>query len=146
MIIQLQPEQITAYWPAIKHGIMIANRFDGGDVLAVCNQMLADLLVGKAQCWVSTKDTEHNRDFEAVGITTIVKDSAFRVPYLFLHTLYAFRPICEENLNNLVPTLERFAREAGCGALITLTKIERLQKLYLASGFTDDQRLYIKTI
>lgn len=146
MIVQLQPEQIAAYWPAIKHGIAVAAKYAGTDVQRVSNDMLAQLLSGKGQCWIGIDDRDEGMKFSCFGLTSIVRDSGFAAPYLFLHTLYAYRTIPETILRNIVPTLEAFARANDCTSLITFTNIDRVQQLYEASGFTSDWKMYIKPL
>ena len=146
MIVQLQPEQISAYWPAIKHGISVAAKYAGSDVQQTANNLLHQLLAGKGQCWVGIDEREDSKAFVCFGLTSIVQDSGFGTPYLFLHTLYAFRTIPNHILDNTVPTLEAFARASKCGSLITFTNIERIQQMYLDQGFTDEWKMYVKPL
>lgn len=146
MIVVLQPDQIGALWGSIKHGILVTGRFTHANPEELTNQMLQELMLGRAQCWMGFQERDGERVFYAFGITTIVKDSAFSLPYLFLHTLYAYRPMPPELVEEIVPTLETFARNSKCAMLVTFTAVERLQQLYLAAGFTDDQKLYTKML
>ena len=145
MILMLQPDQVGAFWDAIKHGLIVANRPSNTQEQDYCNKVLEKCLNGKAQCWLSVTDREEGRVFNAFGITTI-EETAFGEVYLFLHSLYAFRVIPNEDLQEIIPKLEQFGKVAGATRMITFTKIERLKALYTQWGFTQDLSLYAKEI
>lgn len=145
MIVMLQPDQISAFWPAIKHTIMIACRPDEREAAVFCNKVLQRLLSGKAQCWVGMHEREDGRHIDGVGITTI-EESSLGETYLFLHSLYAFTVIPEENLNAIIPTLEKFCRNRGISKMLTFTRNQRLRDYYASQGFTQDPTLFIKEL
>lgn len=143
MIIMLQPEQVSLFWPAIKHSITIANRLSKVAQQQFCNKVLERILTGKAQCWFGKFERDGKELISAVGITTI-EESSLGEKYLFLHTLYAFRPIPEDHLHEMVPALELFASTVGCNKLVTFTSSPRLREYYREQGFTQDTTLWIK--
>lgn len=145
MVIMMQPEQVSAYWDAIKHGLIIANRPNPMKEQEFCTKVLERLLSGKAQCWVSVTDVEGQRVFNAFGITTIEETSLGEV-YLFLHSLYAFRIIPEIDLKDMLPILAKFADSVGANKLVTFTKVARLKSLYESWGFTQETMLFVKEL
>lgn len=147
MILQLQPDQIAGFWDALRHGLIVANRVPPGPGRQTyLNKVLEQLLIGKAQAWVGFETRNGEKVFYAFGITTIREDELTGERQLFLHTLYAFRPIPEDMLSSMVPELERFAREVGCTMMLTITSIDRLKAYYTECGFTQDPALYIKRL
>ena len=146
MIIKLMPEQISVYWDMIKHGVVVANKLTGPNQDSVPAKLLERLLVGKAQCWLGmTEDEQGFRTHYAFGITTVEESSIGEV-YLFLHTLYAFRPMPESLVEEILPTLEDFAKGNGCSKLVTFTANARLITLYTTNGFKQDPMLFIKNL
>jgi len=145
MIIKLTPEQIADYWSMIKHGVVIANRLRVDKVEETTNKLLERLLIGKAQCWLGYNIKNGEREFSAFGLTTIEESSIGEV-YLFLHTLYGFRLISPELLEEIVPKLEVFAHDSGCSKMVTLTANKRLQEYYTSQGFAQDPMVFVKEL
>lgn len=145
MIIMLQPEQISAFWPAIKHAVTIASRW-GEREQELSNKVLEKLLTGKAQCWVGLEDKEDERRvISGLGITTI-EETPLGETYLYLHSLYAYTTISESNLQQIVPTLEKFCKQAGCTRMISYTSNKRLKDYYIEQGFDQDPAVFIKNL
>lgn len=145
MIIMLQPEQISLFWPAIKHAVTIANHLSEVEKQQFCNKVLERLLLGKAQCWFGKFERDQKELISALGITTI-EETSLGEKYLFMHSLYAFRPIPDDNLQEMIPRLEEFAHTQGCSKLVAFTINKRLSEYYQTTGFTQDLSMWIKDI
>ncbi len=145
MIVLLQPVQISAYWEALKHSVTIAYHLSEQLRQPVYNEVLARLLSGKAQAWLGFEDRDGERHIYGCGLTTI-ETTGLGETYLYLHTLYAFRPIPSSVLEEMIPRLEEFARNAGCTKMVTFTLNGRLQDFYTQCGFKQDPAVYIKDL
>lgn len=147
MIVQLTPLQVSAFWDAAKHAIKIANKnVLPADRERFCNNVLANVLSGKAQVWASyDPGDDGDPKFRGIGITIIEEDSLTQEKRLYMHSLYAFRPL-ENDPVDMLPVLAAFARKEGCSTIYTFTAIEKLQQIYTANGFNQNLQLYTLTV
>ena len=144
MIVQLTPVQISEFWEMIKHGVVVCSRVPKVNQQNHLNKILENLLTGKAQAWVGYAEREGKKVFHAFGLTDIHEDTFTGVTRLCLQTLYAFRPIPEDMLLDIIPMLEQYAMEIGCTGMFTFTEIPRLQEYYKSQGFNQNLALYVK--
>lgn len=143
MIIQLQPDQVSAFWDAIKHGMVIANRVPSVKQAEFCNRVLERVMLGKAQCWLGMTEANGEKQVTCVGVTTI-EESGLGEKYVLLHSLYAFRLITEEILNEAIPTLEKYCKSIGVDKMIVFTSNARLKEHFESCGFVQDPTLLVK--
>lgn len=146
MIIQLQPEQIVAYWDAVKHAVKIAHRIPVGKEQDTFNHILSQALSGKMQVWIGYEEREGEKVMYGLGVTALVEDILVGGEMLLLHTLYAWRPIPEEMLSQMIPKLRDFAKESQVTRMITFTDNARLKEYYQSQGFSQDLSLYIAEV
>lgn len=145
MIVMLQPDQISAFWPAIKHGMVVAHKIPKYNQGEWCNKILERALTGKVQCWAGFVDKEDERKLVALGVTSI-EETPLGDKVLWIHTLYAFRVIPEDILKDTMPTIEKFAKEVGCTKLVTYTYNDRIREYCLNSGFMLDPTVLFKEV
>lgn len=145
MIHLLTPDQISPFWPAIKHAVKIANRLEDVDEARYTTHLLPNLLNYKAQCWVGVKEVGGSEVVYGLGITTIEETPLGEV-YLLLHTLYALSPIPDEDMAAFVPLLEKFCRNSGCTKMVCYTYNNRLVETFISQGFSQDVSLWVKQL
>lgn len=144
MIVQLQPDQIVAFWDTIRHSTLVANKVAKEHEQNFINGVLENLLSGKAQAWVGyTINDEGHKIFYALGLTVHQEDVLSGLRMLCLHTLYAFRPIPKELLEDMLPKLKEYAKTSNCFKMFTFTSVPRLREYYTQNGFTQDTSLYV---
>lgn len=143
MIVRLQPDQVTAFWEAIKHGMIVANKIPSDQEQAYCTKTLENILSDKAQVWVGYFNREGQRTICGLGVTQIMEDGVTGMKMLFLHTLYAYRPLPDEVVDDIIPTLRAYAKEIGCVKMLGATTNKRLGEVFLNQGFNQDTSLYV---
>jgi len=112
MIIKLTPHQIPEYWEVIKYGVASAERRTKEDLPYYLNQVLYELLSGKAQCYfVLEKET---KIIKALIVNRIVKNLINGKSILYGEYLYAFQSSNIKEYVNLVKLSCEFAKQNGC--------------------------------
>ena len=147
MIIQLQPEQISAFWPAVKHLLFETHRVNGVNTQRKLNFVLQNLLSGSFQCWlVFESPSDSERVLHAVGITCVSTDLLTGDTFLTLDTVFAFRPLGPEMVRESVNALTAFAITNNCSFITTQTNNPRAETLHCSAGFALDKHTYIMKV
>lgn len=146
MILQLQAGQISAMWDAIKHAAIAANEILPAQSDKFLNNLLGNLLGGKAQAWVSFDGPPEDRVIHGVAVTCIIQDPLFEIPFLLVHSIYSFNTIHVEHFHEAMSAFEQYGKTQGCSKLVAMTTNERLLKLYKHLGMERELFIYSKLL
>jgi len=143
MIVQLQPEQISGYWEAIKHSMITINRIPEVLQRDYAIKILERLLSGKLQCWVGyTINEEGERLINLIYTTSILGQDEWGFSVMSMETVYGFRRIPMEMYEEGISALKKFAKATGCEAIIGRTRSKRAREVMLANGFEEQHVVY----
>ena len=123
MITQLLPDQISAFWDIIKYAIEQSVPPTEGDSPDKMNNILAELLSYKKQCWASYTVDGNERKFEAIGLTQIIDDSTSDTKSLLMYCVYGFRNIPMKSWAEALKALSSFAKSKGCDRMLGYTDV-----------------------
>ena len=147
MIVQLQPDQISGFWEAIRHATIQVNRIPKELQQDYAIKVLERLLSGMLQCWVGyTIDEKDMRHVHVIYTTSIQGDSTHGFNVLSMETVYGFRRIPMELYEEGISKLVEFAKTVGCKAVMGQSNNKRAQEVMLANGFEQHHIVYTLNI
>lgn len=142
MIIQLQPEQVTEFWPGIKEMLHEVERVNLASKEQL-NQALKSILSGEYQCWVSFTGQREQRELHALCLTCIVSDALTGQSRLVVDSVYGYRVVSSELVREFVEIMRKFATASKCAYIVTMTNIPRAIHLLLGAGFVQGKTEYL---
>lgn len=116
MINKLIPEQISTFWPIIKYAIEESLPPLAGEHPDKMNRMLAAMLSGKLDVWISYK--KEDMKFEAVLVTQFLYDDASNTMNLLLYCLYGYSTIASDSWKEGLEAMYKYAKAKGCHSII----------------------------
>lgn len=135
MIIQLQPVQISLFWSDIQYSIKQTHQISDDKFSEYSNSLLANLLSGKFHCWLLFEDVDGKRNIHAIGITTIVQDNMFNSKQLKILSLYGYRRLTKEIMEDSLEKIKMYAQSNNCDSITLDTSISRIKELSKLAGF-----------
>lgn len=124
MINKLLPEQIASMWDVLSYGIEQSLPPIAEGAPDRLNRLLAALLGGKMQCWVTSRRAGETVQLEAVITTQVVEDEGSGVRSLLVYSLYGFRPLT--TWREGVEALSAWAHARGCSRLLAYSNNEKV--------------------
>lgn len=146
MILQLQSDQVSAMWDAIKFAACGANGIKQDRAQIFLNNLLGNIMAGKVQVWCSFLDGPEGRDIHAFGITCVQREEVLGMDYLLMHSLYSYKALTIELMHEAMEAFINFARENSCFKFVAMTNDERLLKLYTHLGMKHEVYVWSKDI
>lgn len=146
MIIQLQPMQVSMFWPEIKNCVMKTSRVAEYKKEEAASALLKNLLSGKFQCWVIFNMINGERRIHAMGVTSIVHDELFDIRSLSMMAIYGYRRLSEELVLDAFQQVKQYARANGCERMQLKTSSKRIRQLCDQLGLkasTTNYQMYI---
>ena len=129
MLTQLLPDQIAKFWDIIKFGIEESLPPMVSDHPERMNNVLASLLSGKAQCWVSHRNTEEGKVFEGVVITKVMVDDITATKNLLIYSVYGYTETNAETWQQGFMAIAKYAISKGCQCIVGYTDIPDIIKI-----------------
>lgn len=144
MIMQLMPEQISAFWDVIKHGMVQLERVRGRGITvqAHLNHVLNNLLSGYLQCWIIYEEVEGEKKLHAFGMSYIMKDRLTGEDKLIIDSLYGFRKLSDELAMESIEGLKKYAKSTGCSKIYAITNNKRVVELMKLNQFEPTYKIY----
>ena len=143
MPIRLLPDQIPAFWEAIKYASVNTNMVEEKYRGRYLNRLLYLLLSDKAQCFVELDD---QRRLEKIMITKIVQDEITDNKTLFISALYAFRKGSEMTWLKHLDWFRDFARSRGCRTMTTWIYDEKVARICERVGMRNRIKSYVMEV
>lgn len=144
MIMQLQPEQIGAFWDAIKHGMISLERLRGrgGSPQDRLNNVLKNLLSGYLQCWIIYSLDGEEKRLHGFGMTYIMQDKLTDESILMIDSLYGFRKMSDDLAVESINGIKTYAKNVGCSKIYAVTKNKRVITLMGLNNFEPIYQVY----
>lgn len=142
MIVKLQPAQISMRWEAIKYAYMQANRVPEELQSDSAIKLLENLMSGKSDCWIIFEDTKEGRQANAIGITSILRQTVKGYDYLEIGTLYGLRKMSNELALDSMNKVKSFAKANGCKMISANTASRRVKELLHLTNFKEAYTTY----
>jgi len=129
-LIRLESRQVTEFWetlsPYIAEALPQYVRLTGDSL----NNILAAVLAGKAQCWVSYGIEEKSLVLYGTVITTIVVDELSMTRTLLIYALTGTQDYLDDSIYvRGIQSLMKFAKSEGCQFLVAYSNVDRLVRL-----------------
>ena len=131
MPIMLTPDQVPAFWEAIKYSVVTSNNIEKEYMSNYLNRLLYTLLSGKSQCFVRL---DEERKLEAIAITNLATDAISDEKVLFVSCLYSFKKSPLEAWLDGMELLKSFATEQNCKAITCRVVNEKAADLCKSLG------------
>lgn len=146
MLTRLLPDQVPAYWDAIKYGITQSVSREKLLTTEDLNNILKNILTGVADAWIAWDDVEGERKLYGIMVTYASFDSCSDLKNLVIYAIYGYAIAPMELWIDGVKTLKEYGKVLGCHNLIGYTSAAilegRLQKL----GFEESCKVMINKI
>lgn len=118
MITLLLPEDVSRHWDIIKFAIEESLPPTVSDHPDKMNNILAGLLSGKAQCWISHSMNGQIRVFDGVVVTKILYDDVSNTKSLLIYCLYGYNKVPKESWLQGLQALAKWAISKGCSSIV----------------------------
>ena len=133
-LLQALPKEIADNWPALKRAIQLAQPDFIAQNQQSLNRILTELLEGRMQCWILSKQTEATKPL-AVCITAITDDAILMTKSLYVFSLYGLSNINITAYNTMYDTLVSFGKGQGCTRLTFYTSSRSIITKAREAGF-----------
>ena len=118
VLVKLTPDQVAAYWDAIRPTIEAAlPPIADPESEERMNNILARLLADNMHCWVVQRDGQ----IFGVGTVIIQEDAATKNRDLLLYSVYASAGATKEDWKDALDTVSRWAISKGCKRFVGYT-------------------------
>lgn len=139
MVIKLLPQQIPAFWEAIKFATVSADEIDEKIREVYLIDLLHSLLNSKAQCFIKL-DSE--RKLQALLITKFQIDKFTGVKSLFIMPFFSWSRATFEEWKSDFLTIKQFAEKEGCKYVTFNSRNQRVWELGEVLGFVESIRTF----
>ena len=143
-VIQLQPEQVSLFWDALKHAVVQVYRVPVGRREEALNSALAELMSGKYQCWVmyDFDEEKQERRTYAVVVTSIVRHKLLGTDFLMVDAVYGFRKLNDEIIRDSFQSFVKFAENNGCNRVCCESSVSRVIQVVGELGFKEVSKCF----
>jgi len=140
MLVRLTTDQISRFWDIIKYSFEQA-----APPIALVSpehsaNLLEDLLVGTADCWISFQ-RENGNKIDGVVITKVVTDEASKTRNLLIYSLFAYVMTNKKSWTEGLRSLARWAKSKRCYNIIGFTQENQIISLVNKLGGNTDTTL-----
>lgn len=134
MLIRFTPEQVTKFWPAIEPGIAMALPPGISNNPEAMNNVLASILVGSSDCWMSyERNADGNAVVNGTVITQITKDES-GTRNLLLYAVYGIGIANVAQWREGYEVLKKWAIANGCANIVAYTEVPELCNIVTRLG------------
>lgn len=123
------PDQISKFWEIIKYAIEESLPPIVGESPDKMNKILASLLIGKGQCWVSYDKEDKENRFEGIVITKVLYDDISDTKNLLIYCLYGYEDVNKGSWLSGFKSLVKFAISQGCSQIIGYSDVPLILKV-----------------
>ena len=147
MIIKLQPDQVILFWEMIKHCVINSYKIPEKYQQDFTLKILEHLLSGMSQCWIGYGiDEMNNKRVHFVLTTKMVDEKFYGIKSLFIDSIYSYRLITEEMVNNINENLEKFAKANNCNVMVAEYTTKRVGEFLISQGFEEHSSICRKIL
>lgn len=132
MLLLLMPEQVSAYWEDIKDGMSRALPPGAPDR---DQRLLAKILQGLVQVWVSYQKGEEGAVVDGAVLTTVVEDHVHDSRSLLLYALWAISETHPATWQEGLEALRKYATGRRCNRLTGYIGDETMLEIAKGLGF-----------
>lgn len=130
MLLKMLPEQVSDRWDMFKDGIERSLPVVNDEDPEKMNNILASILTGEIQCWVSYRELEDlKKHGVALVLTTTVDDLITRTRSLILYLVWAWEKTEARDWIEGFQALMKFSKLMRCQRLIAYTSDEKVVKI-----------------
>lgn len=137
VLVQLSLDQVAKLWDVIKYSIEESLPPTVGESPDKMNNILANLLSGAMQCWVSY-DRNNTNKFEGVVVTEMIADRCDRSKVLLIYSLYGYEIISGNSWMEGYSALSKWARSERCTRIVGYTNSDKVVRVVKNLGGNAD--------
>jgi hypothetical protein len=145
MLLQLQPEQVSKYWDAIKFALIDGLPPHEERTPETLNYILEALIVKDMICWASVIELEEMKyKLEGIVITQMLKDASTKTKNLLIYLVYSFEK--DSKFASWVDGLDlikKYARSIECTNIVAYTRNKQLAAFVSRMG-GDSSWMFLK--
>ena len=125
MITKLLPEQISKFWPIIKHAIEESLPPTVGDHPDKMNRILSSCLSGELDVWASYHkgESESGIVFEGIGLTSILYDPPSNTKSLLIYCMFGYEKSLETSWIEAFEGVSEYAKSKGCSRIVAYSSV-----------------------
>lgn len=147
MILQLQPEQLSAFWDSFKEVMLRTNPVAEKHQQKYLNHALTQLMSGKWQAWIVFRfNDEKEKVVHALGVTVLMDDVLTGLRTVKILALYGLRPLDDELAKESFGEFVKYAKNVKCEQVIADTNVERIKELLTLVGATKTLETYTYSV
>jgi len=118
MLLKLLPDQSTKYWDSIKSALLASPPPASEWTSESLNNVLAKLIDGTMQCWISYKRSERGSIVEGIVLTTPIVDLCSNTRNLLIYCIHTYDSAEMRTWTEGAEALLKYARSLGCSYII----------------------------
>jgi hypothetical protein len=122
MIVQIFYDDIKDKWDDVYESLSIALPKYEVELPGLKEALLKGLETKQAQLWVYKKD----ENVKAYMLTILTPNPVFRSDDLFIYALVSFEPLTDQDFNQGLLLLRKYAIQNGCGRVTAFSDIPQL--------------------
>lgn len=144
MIIRLTPPQIAEHWSTVKHALINGDFILPDQRQKALNQILQELLCGKAQCFFRLDPK--TREVLTVIVTKLLFSERSEEKFLYNHCVFAFKRASPEEWQIIWDFLTAFAKAEDCKFYQLDTGNPKMQQIMKGLNVRESYVTYIVDI
>lgn len=126
MLNKLLPDQVATYWDLIKEAIERSVPPIEDEHPDKMNRILASLLSGRKQCWVSYRKDNGTKVLEGIVVTEILVSDDIAMRSLLIYSVFAYGKVPNETWTDGLKTIAKWATKMKCHRIIAYTDVPKL--------------------
>jgi len=139
MIIKLLPEQIPTYWEHIKFALIKTMIIEPKSMERYLINILSLLLTSRYQCWLAVSE---EKKIHWLLISRIYNGFGGEA-YFFIETLYGYAPISVQTKEEIMKTMQKFAKEIGCTYILCVPMSPLAVKVCQQVNMDEKAKIYM---
>lgn len=144
MLIRVLPNKIPAIWETIKYAAVHVDAVDEAYRSVYLNNLLHDLLCGKAQCIAHISEAEGK--IINILITREIIDDTCGQKHLVVGLAYAFERSQPEDWDRIIDVLKEIAAADNCSKVSFVTNNPKVLEIGSRNGFVELHRKYVYSL
>ena len=135
MFIKLQADQVFIFWDLIKHGLIQAYKIPREYQQDFSINYLEKLLTGHTQAWLAYEEKDGEKKVIGILCTQILDEKNYGVRTLLIDTIYGFRLIPKDIIDEGMTALESYAKANNCNVMAAEFSNKRVGEILVDIGF-----------
>jgi hypothetical protein len=146
MIIQLDPRNFSVFWPMIRQGVLKTSVLPPELYEEYAKNVLSNLLSGMFQTWLVFEWEGDEKKIHACLVTSLQVDDLTSMKYLYIESIYGYRPMTPELNLETSDELVKFAESQGCKTVRCHSGNPRIFQILKEANFKEVTRIFEREV